>query len=117
MKESADDNFEFDENVGKVSKKVENTVGKEKLLVTSNFSFTNSVFERLVLQTCKNHGMFGKLLIRDFLGCCRSRMCMIMNVKGIKIHLKANSRKYSNDNEEIDIFFLCFSLQFQLQNI
>ena len=33
---------------------------KEKLLVTSNFSFSHSVFERLVLQTRKNQGLFGK---------------------------------------------------------
>ena len=34
--------------------------GKEKLLVTSNFSFSNSVFKRPVLQTRKNQGLFGK---------------------------------------------------------
>ena len=33
---------------------------KEKLFVTSNFSFSHSVFERLVLQTRKNQGLFGK---------------------------------------------------------
>ena len=33
---------------------------KEKLLVTGNFSFTLSVFKRLVLQTRKNQGLFGK---------------------------------------------------------
>ena len=33
---------------------------KEKLLVTSNFSFFHNVFKRLVLQTCKNQGLFGK---------------------------------------------------------
>ena len=33
---------------------------KEKLLVTSNFSFSHSVFRRLVLQTRKNQGLFGK---------------------------------------------------------
>ena len=33
---------------------------KEKLLVTSNFSFSCSVFKRLVLQTRKNQGLFGK---------------------------------------------------------
>ena len=33
---------------------------KEKLLVTSNFSFSQSVFKRLVLQTHKNQGLFGK---------------------------------------------------------
>ena len=37
--------------------------GKKKLFFTSNFSFSNSVFDRLVLQTCKNHGLFGKGLI------------------------------------------------------
>ena len=33
---------------------------KEKLLVTSNFSFSPSVLKRLVLQTRKNQGLFGK---------------------------------------------------------
>ena len=33
---------------------------KEKLLVTSNFSLSCSVFKRLVLQTRKNQGLFGK---------------------------------------------------------
>ena len=35
---------------------------KKKLVVTSNFSFFHSVFKRLVLQTCKNQGLFGKEL-------------------------------------------------------
>ena len=33
---------------------------KEKLLVTSNFSFSHSVFKRLVLQTSENQGLCGK---------------------------------------------------------
>ena len=33
---------------------------KEKLLFMSNFSFSRSVFKRLVLQTHKNQGLFGK---------------------------------------------------------
>ena len=33
---------------------------KEKLLITSNFSFSLSVFKRLLLQTRKNQGLFGK---------------------------------------------------------
>ena len=36
---------------------------KEKLLVTSNFSFSHSVFKRLVLQTSRNQGLFGKGLM------------------------------------------------------
>ena len=35
---------------------------KEKLFVMSNFPFSHSVFKRLVLQTCKNQGLFGKQL-------------------------------------------------------
>ena len=34
--------------------------GKEKLLVTKNFSFSHWVFKRLILQTCKNKGLFEK---------------------------------------------------------
>ena len=33
---------------------------KEKLLVTSNFSFSHSVFKRHIPQTRKNQGLFGK---------------------------------------------------------
>ena len=36
---------------------------KEKLLVTSNFSFSHSVFKRLALQTRKNQGLFRKGLV------------------------------------------------------
>ena len=43
--EFADDNFEFDKNCGKFSKRLEKTVGKKKLLVLSNFSFSDSVFK------------------------------------------------------------------------
>ena len=38
---------------------------KEKLLVTSNFSFSHSVFKRFVLQTRKNQGLFGKGLTKQ----------------------------------------------------
>ena len=45
-------------------KGVENTVGKkEKLLIMRNFSLSHGVFKRLVLQTRKNRGLFGKWLI------------------------------------------------------
>ena len=51
LKEFADDNFKFDENGRKFSKLVEKTLWKkEKLLVTSNFSFSHSVFKSLVPQ-------------------------------------------------------------------
>ena len=48
----ADDNFKFDEISVQLSK------GRKHC--TRNFSFSRSVFKRLVLQTCKNQGLFGK---------------------------------------------------------
>ena len=63
LKEFADDNSKFDENGRKFSTRVDNTVEKEKLRIMSNFSFSCSVFERLVLQTCKNQRLLGKRLI------------------------------------------------------
>ena len=70
LKDFADDNLEFDENGRKFSKWVENTVEKEKLLVTSNFFFSHTVFKRHALQTRKNLGLFGKgfIVCLDFYG-------------------------------------------------
>ena len=56
LKEVADDNFKFDEHGRKFSKQVENTVGKGEIAPFP------SVFKRLVLQTRKNQGLFGKEL-------------------------------------------------------
>ena len=61
LKDFADDNFRFVENGKKAPLTGGKTLGeKEKVLVTSNFSFCHSVFKRLVLQTRKNQGLFGK---------------------------------------------------------
>ena len=60
LKEFADTNFKFDENGRKFSKGWKTMKEKKKLLVTSHFSFSRSVFRRLVLQTRENQGLFGK---------------------------------------------------------
>ena len=57
MKEFADNNLRFDENG---SKMVEKTVGKGEIACAEQFSPFPSVFKRLVLQTRKNQGLFGK---------------------------------------------------------
>ena len=54
------DDFKFDENGRKLSKKAENAVGKGEILIMSNLSFSQSVFKRLVLQIHKNQSLFGK---------------------------------------------------------
>ena len=60
LKEFTDDNFKFDESGRKFSKLVETQWEMEKLLFTSNFSFSHAVFQRLVLQTRKIQDLFGK---------------------------------------------------------
>ena len=59
LKEFADDNFKFDENGRKFSKRVENTEETGAIAHYSNFSYSHNVFKRLVLQTHKIQGLFG----------------------------------------------------------
>ena len=61
LKDLAVDNFRFDENGKKYSKRVENTVGKGE--IARNFSLSHSVFKRFEVQTRKNQGLFWKGLI------------------------------------------------------
>ena len=56
LEEFADDKFKFDENCGKFSKGVENTIEKGKIACC----FSHSVFKTLVQQTRKNKGLFAK---------------------------------------------------------
>ena len=64
LEDFADDNLEFDENGTKLSKQVENTVGKGEIARNGHFLvFPESfppVFSRLVMQTCVNQGLFWK---------------------------------------------------------
>ena len=52
----------FDEKCRKVIQIGRKRWKNVKLLITSNFSFSQSVFKRLVLQTPKKQGLIGKLL-------------------------------------------------------
>ena len=60
LKEFADHNFKFDENGRKVFKWVENTVGKEEIAHYEQFLLFPQCFQRMILQTPKNQGLFGK---------------------------------------------------------
>ena len=62
LKEFADDNFKFDENDRKFSRRVENTVGKGEIACYEQFLCFPQCFKRLVLQIRKNQGLFGKWL-------------------------------------------------------
>ena len=63
VKEFADDNFKFDENGIKYFKRVENNVGKGEIARYEQFPISHIVSKSLVMQTCKNQGLFGKGLI------------------------------------------------------
>ena len=54
------DNFIFDENGTIFFKRVGNTVRKGEIARFKQFLLSYSVFKRLVLQTRKNQGLFGK---------------------------------------------------------
>ena len=60
MKGFADDNLKFDENGRKFLNRVENIVRKGEIVRYEQFLLFYSVFKRLVLQTCKNQGLFWK---------------------------------------------------------
>ena len=64
LKELADNDFKFDENGRKSIQMGRKHWEKEKLLITSKFSFSHGVFKILLLQTRKNQGLFGKGLNR-----------------------------------------------------
>ena len=56
LKKFVDDNNKFENNI-KLSKWVEDTEGKGEI---ARYSFSHSVFKRLVLQTRKDQGLFGE---------------------------------------------------------
>ena len=76
LKQFADDNFEFDENTRKYSKWVENTV------VTSNFSFSHSVFKRVVSQGHQKVSLCRKEQIES---CLYDRNCLEKGKKEEKL--------------------------------
>ena len=58
--------FQFNENGRKLSKPVETLWEKEKLLVTSNFFFSHSVFKRFVSQGHQKVSLFAKGLFNTY---------------------------------------------------
>ena len=60
VKDFADDKFEFDEKDRKFSKQVENIVGKGEIACYKQFHLFPQCFQRLVRQTHKKQGLFGK---------------------------------------------------------
>ena len=60
LTEFADDNFKFNKKGRSSQNGLKTMWEKKKLLVTSNFFFSHSVFKRLVLQTRQYQGLFGK---------------------------------------------------------
>ena len=55
-----DDYFKFDENGRTLSKRVENIEGKGEIACYEQFLLFPQCIQKLVLQTRKNQGLFGK---------------------------------------------------------
>ena len=86
LKEFTDNNFKFDENGRKVLIQIGRKLWeKEKLLVTSNFSFSHSVFKRLVSQGRQKVSLCGNGLkqISQFLKLwfCATKFWVLMILK------------------------------------
>ena len=62
LKELENDNFIFDQNGRKFSKNVENAVETREIARYEQFPLFPQCFKKMVLQTRKNQGMFGKWL-------------------------------------------------------
>ena len=84
LNEFADNDFKFVENGRKLSKQVENLVGKGEIA-----RYERLVFKRLVLQTRKNQGLFGKGL---------------RNLKEIYCPNKVAKNNFSYDNKSEVLF-------------
>ena len=88
----------FDENGRKFSKWVETTALWEwrncSLLIASNFSSSHSVFRRLVLQTHKNQGLFGKGIKTAFI-----QINTFVNIIGPVVEVDEADDTLSDDDE------------------
>ena len=60
MKEFTEDNFKFDKSNKMFFKWVENTVGKIEIACLEEFLLFPQCFQKTLLQTRKNQGLFGK---------------------------------------------------------
>ena len=60
LKEFADHNFKFDENGRKFYKPLKSTVGKGEIACYKQFLLFPQCFQKTLLQTHKNHGVFRK---------------------------------------------------------
>ena len=63
----ANGNSKFDKNAEEFSKRKENTVGKGEITRSEQFPLFHNIFNRFVLQTRQNKGLFGKGLKGNFI--------------------------------------------------
>ena len=71
-----------------------NSVGKEKLPVTNNFSFSHSVFKILVMQTHLKYSLFGKGFIAR-LRFCGQIVCLSVLIHHLRIFIEIQILQYS----------------------
>ena len=92
LKEFADDNFRFDGNVRKLSKRVENTVGKEEIARYEQFLLLSQCFQKTRRADMWNQGLFGKRL-NNYILCLKVyKSDKILQTQCSKVHHKGLCR-------------------------
>ena len=62
LKQSADDNFRFDEDSRKISKRVENTVGKGEIARYEQFLLSPQCFQKACFKRCQKVSSKGVIM-------------------------------------------------------
>ena len=90
---------------------------KEKLLITNNFSFYHSVLRRLVLQTCKNQGLFVKELKKAFETLFEKEQMLVTSICSVSNQVFYSSELYLQFfSHNYFAVFYCFQFK-QLLNV
>ena len=92
MKEFTDHNFEFEENGKKLSKQVENTVGKGEIARYEQFLLSHSVFKRLVSQGRQKVSLCGNGLNCNFFGLTLRLKMSLTHYQTTKFWMCQNSK-------------------------
>ena len=85
---------------------------KEKLLVTSTFSISHSVFKRPVVLTCKNQGLFGNELNKS-----TTCVCQLSNVWCLIEDKKSKLKKGHNSGRKMHFEFPPLTVPIALQTM
>ena len=121
----ADDNLKFDENDRKLSKQVENTVGKGEIHERAISHFPTAFLKRRVLQTCKTQDLFGKGLKVFIFRAVKTQDFAVKSLKRLTLPINSTLELSQNEGmcrEKIDmqkknlLYHICFTSIFSFSH-